>query len=429
MGTIRPFGIYALFLLTAAGCYPAPDAAPQSTPARTVEVIELQSESVTDSVSLIGRIEPWREVTLYFEVTGVVQNVFVEEGDLVEAGHPIANLTPIDFQLAVSQASAQRDAAQAKLDLLLAGTRQEDLEAAEADHERAKVRAAFWVRELKRNEELVEKGVVTPSVFEQVQREHDATQQEELVTKARLARAIAGPRKEEIDSARAEALALEHAAGSATRQLEKAALTAPFRGRVEKRLLDEGAYVNVFPTGGVPVIHLVDLKTVDAVIAVPEASLPQLAGTTSVEILSATNPNIRAEGETLSLGQVADPATGTYELRVRLPNTDGHFTGGMVVTTTIVGQTSRDAIRVPVGAVLHAYGQSPYVLLISGDDQVVARQVTLGDMLGERVEIVDGLVDGERLIVHGQHQVVEGDRVQHRAAVVPSDARPSRTAP
>ena len=418
-----------LVLLTVAGCYPAPQAAPQAMPLRTVEVLELRSEAVVDAVRPIGRIEPWREVTLYFEVPGVVEKVLVEEGALVEAGQPIAALGPLDFELAVSRAIAQHDAAQAKLDLLLAGTRSEDLQAAQADHAGARVRAAFWVSELKRNRELVAKGIVTPSLFEQIQREHDATQQQEVATKARLARAIAGPRKEEIATARADVMAFEHETALAKRQLEKATLTAPFRGRVEKRFVDEGAYVNVFPTGGVPVIHLVDLDQLDAVIAVPEASLPQLAAASRVEIVAGVDPNIRAVGETVSLGKVADPGTGTYELRVRFPDPEGRFTGGMVVIAEITHETSRHALRTPVNAVLHAYGQPPYVLTIDGDNQVAVRQVRLGPLHGEQVEIADGLSEGELLIVRGQHHVVEGDRVEVRAAAGPLDATESRAAP
>lgn len=429
MGTTRSSGYCALLLLTAAGCYPGPGAAPLAMPVRTVEVLELHAEPVVDSVRLIGRIEAWRETTLYFEVTGIVESVMVEEGDLVEAGQPIAKLVPTDYQLAASRAMAERDASEAQLNLLLAGTRKEDLQAAEADHERAKVKAAFWVSELKRNIELVEKGVVTASVFEQIQSEHDATQQEQLATKARLARAIAGPRTQKIDAAKAELRAYEQTVAIADRQLEKAALAAPIGGRVEKRFLDDGAYVNVFPAGGVPVVHLVDLNQVDAVIAVPEALQQQLVGTTSVEIVSSVHPNIRSPGETVSLGRVADPATGTYEWRIRIPNAKGDFTAGMVVTAMTNSQTSHPAMRVPITAVLHAYGQPPYVLVIDNDDRVVARQVSLGAMHAEQVEIIEGLSDGELLIVRGQHHVVDGDSVQHRPVSLPAETDDARPAP
>lgn len=429
MGTSRAFYLTALTILTAAGCYPLPDVAPHSAPLRTVEVIELRSQPVVDQTSLIGQLEPWRETTSYFEVTGVVEKVFVEDGQIVDVGQPIASLVLVDFKLALLQANARREAAQADLDLLLAGTRQEDLDAAKADYQRAVALSTFWVSELKRNQELVARGAVPDSELERIKSEHDASQQGELATKAHLARAVAGPRKEQIEAARANAEALAQAVQLAQRQLEKATLKAPFRGRVERRLVDEGAYVNVFPTGGVPVVHLVDLEQVDALIAVPEALLPRLAGRSTVEVVSAVNPELRAQGEVISMSTVADPASGTYELRARIPNPDGHFRGGMVVTTAIRGESAHSAILIPVTAIRRPYGQSPYVLLMDGDSRVIAQTVELGNLRGPSMEVTAGLSDGQLLIVRGQHQVVAGDRAQRKPAEGSSLEPPSHAEP
>lgn len=404
------------------GCYPKIGAGPQEeTALRRVRVLKLSEEPVVDTLSLIGSIEPWQEVVQYFEVTGVVEEVFVEEGATVEAGDQIARLELRDFDLAVSRAEAELGVARAQLDLLLAGTRKEDIEATEADFTQAEVRLAFWNGELQRIRKLYEKDAIALTKLEEVRREHDAAAQQQRATKARWERALAGPRKEEIEAARAEVKAHTEAAALAKRQLEKATLRAPFRGRVERRLVDVGAYINVFPTGGVPVVHLVDLSRVDAVMAVAETFRPRLRGVRRLQVVSAVDPQVRATADVIQLGRVADEATGTYELRARISNPDGRFTGQMVVIATTTAEASRRAIRIPLTALCRAYGQPPYVLLAEPKPgRVAARQVRLGPITADRVEIADGLSAGDLLIVEGHHRVVVGDRVEYELQSPPS---------
>ena len=174
--------------------------------------------------------------------------------------------------------------------------------------------------------------------------------------------------------------------------------------------------MNVFPMGGVPIVQLVNLESVDAVISVPEAMLSRFVVGRDVEIASAINPKLRAAGRVMHISQVADRASGTYAVRARLPNPDARFSGGMVIIADSRDAASHNSVRVPVTAIRRAYGQSPYVLLVAPDSkQIVERPVELGPITGDNVEIINGLIGGELLVVRGQHMVVAGDRVQYEA--------------
>ena len=127
------------------GCYPQSVTVPSGPQTRAVEVLELQLETVQDSFQLLGESEPWRETTIYFEISGIVEQVYVEEGQFVQAGDPLAQLVPEDFRLACARAEAELEIARAQLDLLEAGTRKEDLEAARAEEQQARVRADYWL--------------------------------------------------------------------------------------------------------------------------------------------------------------------------------------------------------------------------------------------------------------------------------------------
>jgi multidrug efflux pump subunit AcrA (membrane-fusion protein) len=87
----------------------------------------------------------------------------------------------------------------------------------------------------------------------------------------------------------------------------------------------------------------------------------------------------------------------------------------MIVIANSRAPAARDSIRIPVTAIRRAYGQSPYVLLVtSKTGQIVEQPVELGPITANEVEVVDGLSGGELLVVRGQHLVVAGDRVQYQ---------------
>ncbi len=337
----------------------------------------------------------------------------------------IARLVLDDYKLAVSQAKSERDAAQANWQLLETGTRKEDLEAASADYEAARSSARFWVSEMARVEKLYKSKTITDSERDRVRQQRDATLQQRRAAKARLDRAVAGPRSEAIAAAAAQVQARGQALALAERQLHKATLRAPFAGRIERRFLDAGAYVNVFPSGGVPVVHLVDLSQVDVLVAVPENMLQHFSLGQPIEVASAVDPQLRVGADIIALGHVADPDSGTYQLRARIANQDARFTAGMVVTATAITRSSRPVIRVPVDVLCRAYGQPAYVYLVGPDgDRVVSREIKIGPITGDFVEVERGLSGGELLIVGGGHGVVSGDRVQSHL-IEPRSATPT----
>jgi RND family efflux transporter MFP subunit len=362
---------------------------------------------------MIGRVEPWREAVLSFEVPGTVEDVFVEQGQIVKKGDPIARLLLTDFELAVQEKAALKTAAQEALKQLQEGTRKEDLAVAEAAYQETRVRTEYWRVELKRRSRLFDQGPVSASELEQTQRERDAAIEREQMAKSKWERAVAGPREQTVAAAVANLRAAEAAENIAKRQLEKATLVAPFAGRVERRMVDPGAYINVFPAGGVAVVHLVDLSKADAVASVPEALRSQLQSISFVKVVSAANPEATGNAEVISLSDLADDASGVYELRARIDNSNRVFMGGMVVTVTSATGKTESVIRIPLGSVLSAYGELPYVMLVDPQTETARRQtVQLGRVRGNWVEIPAGLAEGDQLIVRGQHRILDGDRVE-----------------
>ncbi|MCA9190024.1 MAG: efflux RND transporter periplasmic adaptor subunit, partial [Planctomycetales bacterium] len=304
--------------------------------------------------------------------------------------------------------------------LLETGTRLEDIQAARANVARAQARTTFWEGEYRRIEQLYrQRSTVTESEYNNARQELEAAKQSEGIAQAELEKAVAGPRSEEIKAASAQAAAAQQSLSIAKRQLQKGTLVAPFDGKIQARMIDPGAYINVFPSGGAPVVRLVDLRAIDAVLAVSERERDLFRAGDSLQLASAVRSETRATGKVSAVGELADPASGTYEVRVRMMNNDLQFTGGMVVTAEVKLTDETPRIQVPLTAVRSGYGQTPYVLLAEehGDGNVVVtRSITLGPVHGNMVAIDAGLSGGEQLIVRGQHLVLAGDAVRVRHA-------------
>ena len=407
--------IAGLLIATAAGCLWHGRSAPAVAPLRRVEVLVATAEPAADTYELVGQIVPWREATLYFEVPGVVADVAVEEGHVVSAGDEIAKLVDDDFRLERQQAEAQFVAAQARWDLLKAGTRAEQIEAARAELAGAETAIRYWKGEHDRRKTVFERGAgtISQSDLDQALFQLDSSTQTGRGAQAKLDEALAGPRPQERLAAEQEAVARGEALALTDRRLQKTRLTAPFAGRIERRLLDPGAYVNVFPQGGVPIAHLVDMTQADVVLAVPERLLPKAALVERLTVRSALVRELSAEADLVALSQLAERAAGTYELRLRFDNAAGRFAAGMIVTAALPTESLPAVIRVPYGAVRRPYGEPPQVLVVDpADGRVSARDVQLGPVEGELVRVVTGLSEGEWIVGRGGHEVLPGDRVE-----------------
>ncbi len=205
----------------------------------------------TASIHLSGTVEA-REVNLAFQVRGRLQTLHIDEGEKVAAGGAVADLDDRDYQLALAQAEAQRRVAAAVLAALEAGSRPQELVAARATRDRAEADLNYTRTEVKRLEGLVAKHLASPEQQDQALRARGvATGALEEAT-ARLRLVEEGPRREDIERARADLQARQVAVDQARLQLNYTHLMSPAAGVVSARLAEAGEMVE----GGRPVLRL-----------------------------------------------------------------------------------------------------------------------------------------------------------------------------
>ncbi len=277
----------------------------------------LRPAEKSNEIKISGNIET-TEVEMSFKIPGRVEKRFVDEGEMIEKGSPVAQLEDADLEQDVAQRTAELQAAKAQLDELKEGSRKQDIEAAEAAMQKAKftlddlqagpreqeiisaeadVRAAVAERDraeaaYKRTQELVGGGAVSKDQHDLAKSTYEVASQrlraaeeklnllkagyrENQIKAAKAAYEQAkwqydvvkeGPRRQDIEQAEAKVRQIEAALKLAETRLGYAKIVAPITGMVLSKNIEPGEYV----AAGTPVVTIGDLVNVWVRAYIPE---------------------------------------------------------------------------------------------------------------------------------------------------------------
>jgi HlyD family secretion protein len=243
------------------------------------------NDAPLNTVRVSGYVEA-TEVQISAEVGGRLMVLHVAEGDRVEAGTVIAELDTADTALALQRATAERQAADAQLRLLLAGARPEDIRQAEAqraaaaaDVEAARRELQSAERDLERFEALIAANSGAEKPRDDAAMRRDVARQrvragEERVKAAdeTLVRLRAGARREEIESARARVAGVDAQIATLDKATRDATVKSPTAGIVTQKLADQGELIA--PRS--PLVVIADLDHVWANVYVDEPLVPRV---------------------------------------------------------------------------------------------------------------------------------------------------------
>lgn len=198
-----------------------------------------QNSQTKEAITLHGNVDI-REVQLAFNGKDRITEMLVEEGDQVSKGQLLARLDTHRIRQAVEAAEARVAAQAAVVARMMAGTRSEDIRKARSDMEAAKVEFQDLEKTARRIEVLATKELVTNQEKDDARAHADAARARLQATSETFKLAIAGPRKEDLASAKATLDAYKAEMARARRELIDASLYAPSDGVIEARLLELG---------------------------------------------------------------------------------------------------------------------------------------------------------------------------------------------
>lgn len=206
-------------------------------------------------IVLSGTVDA-HQIDLSFQAPGRIRRLSTDEGHPVGAGEVVAELDPIDLELAAARARAQAESARKVLAVLRAGSRPQEVRAAVAALAQAQADKRFADGEVTRTTELVERKFVSPEQLDRMRSTADMAGARFDQAREALSLTREGPRKEDVERALADVAAAEAACHSAEQQLSYVRLASPAAGVISVRLAEAGQVVSA----GQPVFQLAQMQ-------------------------------------------------------------------------------------------------------------------------------------------------------------------------
>ncbi|NNF05534.1 MAG: efflux RND transporter periplasmic adaptor subunit [Candidatus Eisenbacteria bacterium] len=210
---------------------------------------------------------------------------------------------------------------------------------------------------------------------------------------------------EEYDAAKNDLESAEAEVSLAELNLSYTKVLAPFTGLVVQRLVDVGQSVSV----GTPLFLLSDFNPLLARVHVPSKEFRKLKRDQRVE-LTLDSDDRRLSGKITLVSPVIDPQSGTIKVTVEVQDYPAGTRPGDFAEVRIVTELRENTLLVPKGSVFSDKGET--VLYVAKDDQAERRVVTPGFENEAHTEIVEGIVDGEAVIVRGQRSLKDGNPIK-----------------
>jgi multidrug efflux system membrane fusion protein len=332
-------------------------------PATTVGVGKAERADIPVTLDALGTVTPAAVATVRPQVGGVLQKINFTEGQQVKAGQVLATIDPRSTQMALLQATGQRQRDEAQL-------------------ESARVL-------LKRYQTLLEQ---------------DSIARQDVDTQAALVKQLEG------------AVTTDRAAeGIAKINLGYTQVRAPISGRVGLRTVDIGNLLSANDANGIAVIT--QQSPIDVEFAVPQDQLPTLQqrinenATLPATALDRTRTDTLASGRFSALDNQVDTQTGTVRAKARFANDGGKLFPSQFVNIRLQVNVLKDAITVPVTALRHG-ANGDFVYVLNEQNRTVSlRNVKRGQATAERVQVVSGLEGGETVITEGADRLKDGAKV------------------
>ncbi|WP_029913490.1 efflux RND transporter periplasmic adaptor subunit [Pelobacter seleniigenes] len=349
--------VLLLLLAVLAGCSDEQPAVAPSAPPIPVAVGQVKHVRVQRSIPVSGSVvSPFEPTKVSFLVAGRVERVMPREGDFVKAGQLLASLEPLDYQAALDGASAQ--------------VKQAGVAVERSRDEYQRMDYLYQHHSLARND------------FEKYRAAYQAATQQ-------LEQALAA---EKIQRKR----------------LGDTRLRAPVSGFVAKRQVEPGQTV----AAGSPALEIVRLDPVEILVGVPERDIHLVAVGQQAQVTLPALPQQQFNGTVRVVNVSADPGTRTYMTRIAVANPDYQLRLGMVAKAAIIGNDQLDAMTLPTAAIVHDPQGAPLVYIYYPQQQRAhSKRVTIGNLIGDQVEISSGLVGDEQIVLAGQDKLRDGAAV------------------
>jgi membrane fusion protein, multidrug efflux system len=332
------------------------------------------------NLNALGTVTSLATVTIRTQISGYLMKIDFKEGDDVKKGDLLAQIDPRPYEAALAQANGN----------------------------------------LARDEALL-KGAQVDLARYQGLAAQNAVPRQTLDTQIALVAQDQGT----VEADRA-------AVKAAQVNLQYCRIVSPLDGRVGLRLVDQGNYVTPGDTNGLVVIT--QLQPISVLFTLPEDNIQTvLKRMQGGAVLPATaydrsGASKIADGTLSTFDSQIDPTTGTIKARAQFANDTKVLYPNQFVNVRLLVDTHKDVTTMSTAGIQRGV-PGTFVYLVNADNTVSVRPVQLGVTEGERVEVLSGLVPGDRIVIDGADKLRDGAKINVRTEADPANsAAPAKSA-
>ena len=350
-------GLFSLLLLS---CRPSDKEgkAEEAFAATSVKVTKVIRQKISEKLFYTGTLEAWQKVSITPDVGGKIARIYVNEGDRVSKGQLLAEMDTEAIKLQLKQAEA-------------------GFAVAKAQHNDARTN-------MERMERLRQEKAVSEAQYEQGKLAFEAAE-------AQLAQAQA-------------------AVNLARHNLDVSIMEAPFSGVIASKNAEVGDVINPMmgsfgTTSGV--LTLVDFSRIKIRVDVSSTDIMRISKGQVALLRVPSLPGREFRGKVSVVNLTADPQIKKFGVEVAVDNPDLALRPGTFGEITFEVSTHENALVVPQKAIL----ENKFIFIAEGG-KAVKREVSLGLQNSTLVEVLDGISEGDLVIVEGNYGLVDGSAIE-----------------
>ena len=328
-----------------------------------VEIQEVQLGQVKQSLNYNGDIKAEFEVNVFSKIPDRIEKYYVDDGDAISRGDPIAHIVATAIEETVNQAKAALTA--------------------------AKAQKANMESEFVRAQKLYREDAMSKQQYDGIQTQYEAVSAQVIQAEAGLA--------------------------AAKSQLRDATVTSPISGIVGKRYYEEGDMA----APSMPVARIVQMNNVEIKVEVTESDLAYLDVGQNAEIQVRTYPDEIFVGKTTKISPILDPVTRMATVEILIPNTDHRLKPGMYAEVEITTGVIENTIVVPRHSVIESTSlerqggqdrvvRNYYVYVIDDSSRADQRLLEVQHVNHQNIAVRSGIYVGEKLVISGQNNLRDG---------------------
>ena len=358
------------------------------------KLAKVEKGDLAKSVVATGKVEPITKVEVKSKASGIVKKLYVEYGDKVKKGQPLAQLDKEEIVAQVEQAKAGLAGAEA------------NFTSAKADYERAKVDAEspdvpLLKKSYDRALQMQKDGVVSDSALDDADRAYKLA-----VNKQNVARAQILVLQAKIAQSQAEVARDKANLAQLQEQLNYTDIISPIDGIVLSRDVEVGDAVSsilVLGSSATLVMTIGDTSQVYVKGKVDEADIGRvyLGQPSRIKVESFKDKTFSGKVTKISPMGVEKDNVTTFEVRVSIDNPGGELKAEMTANAEIILDEHKNVLQIPEGSILYDKDRNASVEVPDpkGKDGQRKVAINIGISNGAKTEVLNGLKEGDQVIL------------------------------